>query len=670
MSLPPGFLDELRTRTSLAQVVGRKVLWDNRKSNQGQGDWWAPCPFHQEKSASFHVKDREGYYYCFGCHAKGDAISFVRETENVGFMEAIEILATEAGMQMPARDPRAQEKADERSELADVMEAAVRFYRLSLKTNAATQARAYLAKRGLSEADQDRFDIGFAPEGNALIGHLTGQGVSMDKLLASGLAAKPDDGRSPYDRFRGRIMFPIRNAQGRCISFGGRSMDPEARAKYLNGNETILFDKGRSLYNHGPARVACGKGQPLIVAEGYMDVIALSLAGFEATVAPLGTAVTETQLQLLWRISPEPIIALDGDKAGIRAALRVIDLALPMLAPGQSLRFAVLPEGLDPDDLIKAKGAQAMQEVIEGARPLIDLLWNREVEGKVFDSPERKAGLEKALREATARIEDRLLREHYEAEIKQKLWQFFRQKPQAQGAGANGQGGKRPFTPQSTFGAGGKGRFGKFVPPAVPTPEAMASALVGGDAAYADYLREAVILATLLVTPQVILSFLAPLEGLDLTTDDHRAILSSLLRHAEEEDAEALRAQVLQDVGAVALEKLMSLSHVTIAPPVRKPGNAEMAQQCVSEELAKLRAERGHRSELAVALDSIREDQGDDEGLTWRLGQSAEALGRATRSEAEDTAEYDFGKNGAPMRRNERNALDTLLSNISLSKRK
>ncbi|MGY9012588.1 MAG: DNA primase, partial [Rhodobacterales bacterium] len=277
MSLPPGFLDDLRTRISLSQVVGRKVMWDSRKSNKAKGDMWAPCPFHQEKSASFHIDDRKGFYYCFGCHAKGDLISFVRETENVGFLDAVAMLAQEAGMTMPAQDPKAQEKADERTQLGDVMEQAVQYYRLQLNTAPAAEARAYLTRRGLSEATQNRFDMGFAPDiWQGLFKHMTAKGVAADLLIAAGLCAKPDDGGAPYDRFRGRILFPIRDARGRCIALGGRSLDPNARAKYLNSPETVLFDKGRNLYHHGPAREAAGRGQPLIVAEGYMDVIALA----------------------------------------------------------------------------------------------------------------------------------------------------------------------------------------------------------------------------------------------------------------------------------------------------------------------------------------------------------------------------------------------------------
>ena len=368
MPLSPGFLDELRTRLSLSRVVGRKVIWDQRKSNQGKGDMWASCPFHHEKTASFHVDDRKGFYYCFGCQAKGDAISFVRETENVSFIESVEILAGEAGLTMPARDPKAQEKHDRRSRLVEVMELAVKFYSLQLKSGAGRDAWDYLTRRGLDAQTLDRWEIGFAPGGwRALWDYLRDRDVAEELVLGAGLAKSSNKGNKPYDRFRNRIMFPIRDPHRRCIAFGGRAMDPNDSAKYLNSPETELFDKGRSLYNHGPARQEAGQGRPLIVAEGYMDVIALAEAGYGASVAPLGTAITEHQLQLLWRISNEAVIAMDGDTAGRCAAMRTVDLALPLLEAGNSLRFALMPEGKDPDDLLRTDGSDAVRDVLEGA---------------------------------------------------------------------------------------------------------------------------------------------------------------------------------------------------------------------------------------------------------------------------------------------------------------
>jgi len=643
MSLPPGFLDELRNRLSLAQVVGRKVMWDQRKSNAGKGDFWAPCPFHQEKTASFHVDDRKGYYYCFGCHAKGDAISFVRETENVSFPEAIEILAREAGMPIPERDPRAQEKADRRSELIDVMEQAVQWYRLQLKTTAAAEARDYLARRGLSPAAQERWEIGFAPPGwEGLREALGGKGVSNDLMLEAGLLKPSDKGKAPYDTFRNRIMFPIRDARGKAIAFGGRAMDPSDNAKYLNSPETLLFDKGRSLFNHGPAREAAGKGHPLIVAEGYMDVIALSEAGFPAVVAPLGTAITEDQLRLLWRIAPEPIIALDGDTAGLRAAMRAIDVALPLLEAGQSLRFALMPEGQDPDDLIRAQGAGAMRKVLDAAIPMVALLWRRETEDKVYDSPERRAALDKALREKLRLIKDPSIRNHYGEAIKEMRAELF--------------GARRPKSAGPSRGPWQKG------PQVLSTTKS--SVLVSAEG-FEDHLREAVILAAILSTPAVLADFEGELERMESAEPTHRQLRDAILRHAHDEAGD-LRAAVSADIGGNVLEKLFGQSHVAISPAVRRSGDVEVARMCLAEELAKLNARRSLPREIAEAVEDLSGVA--DEGVTWRLGQAALALDRAGRGNNEDKAEYDTGPNGAKMKRDERDAFERLLDQINFGK--
>ena len=648
MSLPPGFLDELRSRLSIGQVVGRKVMWDTRKSNQGKGDLWAPCPFHQEKSASFHVDDRKGFYYCFGCHAKGDAITFVRETENVDFMEAVKILAAEAGLPVPQSDPRAQEKADHRTLLVDVMEQAVQWHRMQLQTGAAAQARDYLARRGLSAEAQARWDIGFAPSNGGVMAQLVGKGVAQKLVIDAGLAAESDRGGSPYDRFRGRIIFPIRDARGRAIGLGGRAMDPNARAKYLNSPETALFDKGRSLYNHGPAREAAGKGKPLIVAEGYMDVIALSEAGFGATVAPLGTAITEDQLRMLWRIAPEPIIALDGDTAGLRAAMRVIDIALPLLEAGQSLRFAIMPEGMDPDDLIKSQGAGAMQALLDQAIPMVQLLWQRETEGKNFDSPERKAALDKALREKIKLIQDPSIRSHYGEAIKEMRWALFRP---ARG-GAPKRGGQRAWARNQE----------PWQRDIAPVASSKMSVLAAG-AADEDYLREAVILAVLILNPAAAPAFEAAIEQMRCADPDHRALRDHILHHlADTDDGAGLRNSVGED----SLERLRRQGHVSVVPAVRRPGEGDLARLCLSEEFAKLTARRGHAREIEDAVEDLSGLA--DEGVTWRLQQSAQAVDRAGRGDNEDRAEYDLGENGARMKKEERNALDELLDQISFGK--
>ena len=623
MSLPPGFLDELRTRVTLSSVIGRKVTWDQRKSNAAKGDLWAPCPFHQEKTASFHVDDRKGYYYCFGCHAKGDAISFLKEVENMSFMEAVEDLAREAGMPMPARDPREAQKADRRSELAAVMEEAARHFRLALKTGAGAAARDYLAGRKLTGAALDRFEIGFAPDGwQGLWDHLRQKGIAEDLILGAGLARPSTKGKQPYDVFRNRIMFPIRDARGRCIAFGGRAMDPNDNAKYLNSPETELFDKGRSLYNHGPAREAAAKGQPLIVAEGYMDVIALVRAGFEGAVAPLGTAITEDQLRLIWRLHPEPLVMLDGDTAGIRAATRLIDLALPMLEAGQGLRFVILPEGMDPDDMIRARGREAMAKAIEAAQPMVNLLWRRETDGKVFDSPERKAALRKALRDSITTIRDKDIRRYYAEILRHFEWKEL---------------GPPAF----------EKRRGKSATRQRMVLEETKSSMLARDTVEraVEYMRETAIIAVCLTHPDAIPAFESGLERLEMIEPGHWKILQVILSNYASDDDGSLFLRVSDVVGRDQIEKIMGSAHIKVLPPIKNPGDYDLSHDTLAEQMAKLESERGLRREIEDAAEDM--DGLVDEGLTWRLLKAAEARNRANRAAIDD--DTDMGEDRAAL---------------------
>ncbi len=624
MSLPPGFLDDLRERTSLAQVVGRKVTWDNRKSNPGKGDMWSPCPFHQEKTASFHVDDRKGFYYCFGCHAKGDAIGFVKETDNVGFMEAVQILAREAGMEVPKQSPREQQKADIRKELSDVMEMAVQFYRMQLNAARASQARAYLEQRGLPAQTLERFEIGFAPDDRQILTqHLIDKGIDSKQIIATGMAIQPDDGGRPYDRFRGRIMFPIRDARGRCIAFGGRAMDPNARAKYLNSPETPLFDKGRSLYNHGPAREASGKAGALVVAEGYMDVIALAQAGISHAVAPLGTAITEDQLQLIWRMYDEPVIALDGDTAGLRAAMRLIDLALPLLQPGKSLRFCILPEGLDPDDLIKAQGVAAMQKLLDGAKPMVDLLWQRETEGKVLDSPERRAALDAQLRTAISLIKDSSIRRHYGDAIQEKRRSLF-----APARSNSGSGNSRQWTPRNA--------------PGGPTPGAKSSLLAQQNAGLETEarVRECAILTGCLNHPNLVEEFETALERANFLSPDLQKMCDLLLSNIHsvlnlpvDEQRDRLLAILNGALGYEPLPKLLAVGQVRANRHLQESADPDFARQAIAEELAKQAAILGGIEEIRDAEEEITGVT--DEGLTWRLDQAREARMKISKDAVE-----------------------------------
>lgn len=613
MSLPPGFLDELRNRVPISRVIGRKVVWDLRKSNQAKGDWWAPCPFHQEKSASFHCDDQKGFYYCFGCHAKGDVLTFLREADGLEFIEAVKVLAAEAGMAMPEPDPRARERNDRRAKLFDVTEAACRWFRLQLQTGAATGARDYLARRGLDQAAEDRFEIGFAPDiRTALTAALRDKGFDEGGIVETGMAIRPDGGGAAYDRFRGRIIFPIRDGQGRCIGFGGRAMDPNARAKYLNSPETPLFDKGRNLYNIGPARTAVAKGQQLIVAEGYMDVIALARAGFEGAVAPLGTAITEDQLRLMWRISPEPVIALDGDAAGQRAAQRLIDLALPMTGPGQALRFVILPAGQDPDDLIASAGPGAMGALLHQARPLVDLLWARETEGQVFDSPERRAALDRRLQDAIARIPDELTRRHYTDEIRAKRWDLF---GGGERAGMRRQRGQIAVGRPMARRRGGAVSVVQLLPASPDSPEAALSLLEG---------------ATLLICalrPELIAEAEPRLDRLVPRDPDRAALLHDLLGQGETAE------------GRRGLETLRADAHLGLTPAFIQSQDPDAVTTILFNLLDRIEAQRAAGAELARAEAEI---QGEvDEGLTWRIQQIARARHRAERPEMEDTGDLN-----------------------------
>ncbi|MGR3539866.1 MAG: DNA primase [Hasllibacter sp.] len=633
MALPPGFLDELRTRLSLADVVGRKVVWDPRKSNRAKGDWWAPCPFHQEKTASFHVLDRQGYYYCFGCHAKGDAISFVRETENVGFMEAVEILAGEAGLQMPARDPAAARRDEERRGLSDVMEAAYRHYATLLGGAAAGGARDYLARRGLGDEAVRRFGLGFAPDARrGVIEALGRKDIPEDEVIAAGLAARPDGPGDAYDRFRDRIVFPIRDARGRAVSLAGRAMSDGAKAKYLNGPDTALFDKGAILWNEANARERARDGGPVVLAEGYVDVIALDMAGI-AAVAPMGTAVTEGQLRRLWRLADEPVVALDGDRAGLRAAERMIDLALPLLEAGRSLRFALMPEGKDPDDLIRERGADAAREALEGALPLVEMLWRRET-ARPLDTPERRAAADKALREAIRRIPDPGLRRHYGDAIQERRAAAFGRRP--------------PEAPRRA--PGGRGQWPP--PRQIVAGPARASLLAkAGEDAALNEIREGLVLAVLLLHPHL-------LDAVEDRLDAHdfgpawSGLAASVLRHAADPEACA------RDIPGGTLEALRARAHLREHPAVRTPGDDGLASATLREELGKLEAARVLAAEVAEAVEELAGLPG--EGTDLRLTRSAQAHDAALRAAKEDDAVFEAAENGVMVSREEKDAWEAL----------
>jgi DNA primase len=461
MRFTPQFLDELRARLPVSEVVGRRV-----KLKKAGREWKGLSPFQQEKSPSFTVNDQKGFYHDFSSGKHGDIISFLMETEGVAFTEAVERLAAMAGVPLPAATPDAARHEQRRKTLYDVMDLAAKFFADTLASRGGAKARGYLADRGISPAVQLQFRIGYASgERFALKEHLGSQGIPVEDMVEAGLLYHGEDVPVPYDRFRDRVMFPISDLRNRVIAFGGRALEKDVSAKYLNSPETPLFHKGDNLYNLAPARQATHNGAPLVVVEGYVDVIAMVGAGFPASVAPLGTALTENQLTLLWKMADEPILCFDGDKAGQKAAWRAADLALPHLKPGKSLRFALLPEGQDPDDLARSGGRGAIEEVISAARGLADVIWSREIEGSSYATPERRAALEARIGELSNGIRDEVVRRYYRQDLAERLQRTFAPeggrgfygKGNFRG-GAGGESGRR-FPARASFTPGAAGRF-------------------------------------------------------------------------------------------------------------------------------------------------------------------------------------------------------------------
>ena len=444
MSLSPQFLDELRQRTTLSTLIGRSV-----KLVKAGREYKACCPFHNEKSPSFYVNDDKGFYHCFGCSAHGDAIRFLTEAKGLPFMDAVKELAQTAGMDVPAPDPRAAERNDHHAGLHEVMAGAAAWFEEQLGGIEGAAARGYLQRRGIDDRLAKAFGIGFAPDSRGKLKTAL-KAFGESKLIETGMLILVEE-KEPYDRFRGRLMIPIRDQRGRVIAFGGRILD-SGEPKYLNSPDTPLFDKGRTLFNIDRAGPASRKTGRIVAVEGYMDVIALAKAGIDEAVAPLGTALTEMQLERLWRIAEIPILCFDGDKAGQKAAIRAAHRALPMIAPGRTLRFALLPGGQDPDDLVKAGGASAIEAVFDQAISLDELLWRAEYEAQPLGTPEARAGLRKRLGELAAGIQDRDVREQYQAEFRRRFDELFTPQrrpfvPSFQPRGGAGSGKRRPGQP-------------------------------------------------------------------------------------------------------------------------------------------------------------------------------------------------------------------------------
>lgn len=427
----PAFLDELRARVPVSEVVRQKV----KLTKQGR-EWRGLSPFNAEKTPSFYVNDQKGSFFDFSANKHGDAIAFLMETEGISFPEAVARLAAMAGLPLPVATPEEHEGAKKRASLVEVMGWAVEHFQKQLKAPQGRAARDYLERREISPAAQAYFRLGYAPpERHGLRDALAAKGASVEAMCEAGLLHHGEEIAVPYDRFRDRLMFPIFDRAGAPIAFGGRALAKDAQAKYLNSPETPLFHKGATFYNLHNARKAAHEAGTVISVEGYVDVIAMTAAGFPNVVAGMGTALTDEQCALLWRMAEEPILCFDGDKAGVKAAHRAVETALPLIGPGKTLRFVLLPGGQDPDELLRASGPEALKQAMGAPLPFIEMLWRRETEGLLLDTPERRAALERRLGELARRIADPALRRHYEQDLSGRLKKFF---------GAEEAGGEAP----------------------------------------------------------------------------------------------------------------------------------------------------------------------------------------------------------------------------------
>jgi len=643
MRFSNAFLDEIRDRVPISDVIGRRVTWDRRKTNVSRGDYWACCPFHGEKSPSFHCEDRKGRYHCFGCGVSGDHFRFLTDLDGLSFPEAVQQIADLAGVAMPQPDPQAEQRERERMGLVEVMEMATRFFEDQLQTPAGAKARAYLRDRGLTGRTIETFRLGYAPESrNALKEFLAGKGVPKEAIEACGLVVHGPEIPVSYDRFRDRIMFPILSVREKVIAFGGRAMSPDAPAKYLNSNETELFHKGSVLYNHARARKgaqgADGAGT-IIAVEGYMDVIALYQAGIENAVAPLGTALTENQLDLLWKMTPQPVLCFDGDGAGIRAANRAADLALPFIKPGRTVRFALLPDGKDPDDLVRHEGRAPFDKVLANARPLADMIWNREVQGSTLDTPESRAELESRLRQITAGIADEDVRRHYQQDMRERLNAFFRP-AQRQGGGSfsgNRQG----------RGGGRGGPQGNMVPSGISDRLAR-SALVRG-AQELPALRESVLALTVVNHPGLLFSDYDEIAIIEYENRDLQRLWSALIGIAGSVGARLDRARLVEELEAAGFDTLLRgldqqirNSRLWTATEDAAPEDAREGYLQALALHKRTRALLWQRRELEREL-AVSTDEGDDERVPQILRALQEVQMETVRMENQEAIIEGFG---------------------------
>lgn len=576
MRYPADLLDEIRSRAPVSRVVERHV-----KLKRAGREFVGLSPFKTERTPSFTVNDHKGFYHCFASGEHGDVFTFLMKVEGLTFPEAVERLASETGVILPAPKPVDEAKASHETRVRDALEEACRFFEATLGSREGSPARTYLEKRGVQHSEIKTFRLGYAPGGKTdLKQHLGAKGFSLPEMQDAGLLIHGDDIAIPYDRFRGRLIFPIMDVKRRVIAFGGRALLPDQQPKYLNSPETELFHKGHILFNLAAAREAAREAKTVIVAEGYMDVIALTRAGFSNAVAPLGTALTADQLRLLWMMTPLPTLCFDGDAAGQKAAHRALDTALPHLEPGRSLQFAFLPEGRDPDDMVSGGAKDALAKLLAEPAPLIDVLWARERDRHPLDTPEQRASLDARLMELAHRIEHKSLNYHYVAALRDRLRAQGRQtglpsrspdasswrtRPPTQAAGRTASGGKRA-NPNAAV------RTSSLLASAIAQPSAPCSAP-----------REALLVMTIVRHPWLLDENLEEIASVHLDDADCRRVRNGLLTvHQTEEllDKEKLLEHLSREGYGAELERLGRACAHKADPQFAPDANKEQVLEC------------------------------------------------------------------------------------------
>jgi len=567
MAFPPDFIEELNKVTSISRILGKFVTWDSKKTKAAKGDYWACCPFHEEKTPSFHATESRGTYYCFSCHEKGNAFTFLQKSRGMSFTDAVRFLAAEANLPLPELTGKEKEQAEKVNHLIKIHEIAANHYQEQLHLESGKPALDYLDSRGLKSSIIEEFGIGYAPNNLDVIKILNLAGFSQEQIVEAGLAKPSDRGNGIYTTFRDRIMFPIQDSRARIIAFGGRAMNPDTPAKYLNSPNTSIFNKGVVLYNLHNASSSVNDDNPLLVVEGYMDVIALHQAGFVAAVAPLGTAVTPEHLAQLLRLSQQPIFAMDGDEAGIRAAKRIVDLVLPLIRPSKTVRFCTLPDGLDPDDLIRKRGISGMKECLSRSMELNDFIWTSETVGKRFDTENSKAVLREVLNAKINQIKNFSVKYIYQKDLHNRFWKKFVQTAPKVGGKKLLEASEQSKQVKESLNKTGKLNNGSEL-----------------------FLMEAALISLCLHHPDIIESEIGNLESYDFESDDLNQIRFELLR---EVGSHASSSESFLDIlkkGELSqeIQELLNIDEINIIPEITDLSKHEEAKKIFLSTLERL----------------------------------------------------------------------------------